>query len=96
MRMKLKEETLISQCPRNLSSQEAKEVRGQIDEWIKEGYVRPKTSEFASAIMLTRKKDDKARICADYRLNTVIIREHQKMPFIEYVIDHLKKKDIFI
>lgn len=58
MRIILTDEIPIAQRPRRLSPSEKKEVDAQIATWLKEGIIRPSTAEFASPVVLVKKKDD--------------------------------------
>ena len=54
------------------------------------GIIEESTSEWASPIVLVRKKDKSLRICVDYRkLNAVSQMEPYPMPRIEELLDRL-------
>ena len=56
------------------------------------GNIEELTSEWASPIVLVRKKDKSLRICVDYRkLNAVSQMEPYPMPRIEELLDRLGK-----
>ena len=56
------------------------------------GIIEESTSEWASPIVLVRKKDKSLRICVDYRkLNAVSQMEPYPMPRIEELLDRLGK-----
>lgn len=82
--------------PRRLSYAEKRRVEEIIKGWIKKGVIRPSSSEFASAIVLVRKKNGELRICVDYRiLNKVTVRDNFPLPLIEDQLDVLNDKKFF-
>ena len=88
MKIILKDDTPISRPPYRLAPKEKKEVDEQVEEWLQKGIVRPSTSDFASNVVVARKKDGRARVCINYKpLNTVVVRERQPLLLIEDVID---------
>lgn len=74
MKLVLKDDELIYQSPRRLSQTEKEVVNKQIEQWITEGIVQPSLSEYASPIVLVRKRDGSFRLCVDYRLINNVIR----------------------
>jgi len=58
----LKDDEPIYQKARRLSQAERDIVNDQIGEWEKQGMVRASTSDFASPIVLVRKKDGSHRL----------------------------------
>lgn len=71
----LKDDKPVYQKARRLSQAEKDIVNAQIDEWREQGIVRPSVSDFASPVMLVKKKDGSHGLCVDYRLlNKKIIK----------------------
>ncbi|GFT08873.1 retrovirus-related Pol polyprotein from transposon 412 [Trichonephila clavipes] len=68
MRIILKDEEPACQPPRRLAFTERQEVNKQIEEWLNEGIIRPSSSEYASPIVMVKKKDGSSRMFIDYRL----------------------------
>ena len=66
MKIVLKDETPVSRPPYRLAPKEKREVDDQVDEWLRKGIVRPSTSDFASNVVMARKKDGSARVCILY------------------------------
>ncbi|GFV33386.1 retrovirus-related Pol polyprotein from transposon 17.6 [Trichonephila clavipes] len=63
---------------------ENQDVNKQIDEWLEQGIVRPSSSEYASPIVLVKKKDGTTRLCVDYRrLNRKLVKDRFPLPLIE-------------
>jgi hypothetical protein len=54
------------------------------------GVVRPSTSEFASLVLLVRKKDGTWRFCVDYRhLNAITMKHKHPMPVVDELLDEI-------
>ncbi|GFX79020.1 retrovirus-related Pol polyprotein from transposon 412 [Trichonephila clavipes] len=56
MRIILKDEEPVCQHPRRLAFTERQEVNKQIEEWLNEGIIRPSSAEYASPIVMVKKK----------------------------------------
>lgn len=56
----------ICQRPRRLPK-EKKVVSKQIDEWLRDGVIRESFSEYASPVVVVKKKNGSYRLCVDYR-----------------------------
>ncbi|XP_072387370.1 uncharacterized protein [Diabrotica undecimpunctata] len=96
MEIVLKSEEPIYERPRRLSVSEKEEVDSQINKWLNEGIIKPSCSDFASPIVLVKKKDGRTRICCDYRkVNKNIIRDRFPLPLVKDVLDCLKGAKIF-
>lgn len=79
----LKSEKPIVRRPRRLAPCEKKEVDDLMKTWMDEGVIRPSNSEYASPIVVVRKKDGSIRVCVDFReLNDVIECPHFPLPLI--------------
>lgn len=92
----LTEETPIYQNPRRLSPFELKVVEDQIKMWDQEEVIQPSNSDFASPIVLAKKKNGSYRLCVDYRrLNKKIIKERFPLPLIEDQLDKLRDAELY-
>ncbi|GFV76405.1 retrovirus-related Pol polyprotein from transposon 17.6 [Trichonephila clavipes] len=58
MRIVLKDDIPVYQSARRLPFSENQDVNKQIDEWLEQGILRPSSSEYASPIVLVKKKDE--------------------------------------
>jgi len=92
----MKEDQKIFARPRRLPFPERKIVSDQMEQWIKEGVIEPCSSDYASPIVVTKKKDGTPRICIDYRaINRAIIKDRYPLPLIEDILDRLQAARIF-
>lgn len=57
---------------------------------------RPSTSEYASPVVLVKKKNGSTRLCVDYReLNKKIVKDRYPLPLIEDQLDRLQGATLF-
>jgi len=92
----LKDDESVYQRARRLSPIEREQVNTQIDEWIREAIVQPSLSEYASSVVLVRKKNGSIRLCVDYRqLNKKIIKNRYPLPLVEDQLDLLQGAKYF-
>ena len=67
-----------------------------MDYYLKGSYIRPSGSEYASHIVLVRKKTGEQRMCVDYRtLNKMTLRDNYPIPLIDELLDRLTGKLYF-
>ncbi|GFW70256.1 hypothetical protein TNCV_3337741 [Trichonephila clavipes] len=86
----------VYQPARRLSFSENQDVNKQIDEWLEQGIGRPSSSEYASPIVLVKKKDGTTRRCVDYRkLNRKLVKDRFPLPLIEDVLDRLQGAKVY-
>jgi hypothetical protein len=79
-----------------LSPIEREQVNAQVDEWMREGIVQSSLSEYASPVVLARKKDGSIRVCVDYRqLNKKIIKDRYPLPLVKDQLDLLQDARYF-
>lgn len=96
MKLVLKDDEPVYQHARRISPSEKEIVNRQIDEWIENGIVQPSTSDYASPIVLVRKKNRSYRLCVDYRtLNKKIVKDCYPLPLIEDLLDALQRARVF-
>ncbi|GFT88309.1 retrovirus-related Pol polyprotein from transposon 412 [Trichonephila clavipes] len=96
MRIILKDEEQVCQPPRRLAFTERQEVNKQIEEWLNEGIIRPSSSEYASPIVMVKKKDGSSKMCIDYRkLDQKLVKDKFPLPIIEDVLDTLQEAKVY-
>jgi hypothetical protein len=80
----------IIECPDHM------ELKKQIDELLEKGYMRPRTSPWATIVLFVEKKDGMERMCKDYRaLNEVTIKNKYPLTRIEDLFDQLRGANVF-
>lgn len=96
MRIVTKDEKTIFHKPRRLPAPEREIVEKQVTEWLNEGIIEECTSEYASPVVVVKKKDGSPRVCIDYRrLNRVIEKDGHPLPLIEDILDKLEDARVF-
>jgi hypothetical protein len=66
----------IKQAPRRIPFHMQKEVQEHVSNMLERGIIEPSQSDWSSAIVLVKKKDESKRFCVDYqRLNNVTIKD---------------------
>ncbi|GBG93035.1 hypothetical protein CBR_g58303 [Chara braunii] len=67
------------------------ELRRQLKELTKKGWIRPSTSPFGSPVLFVPKKGGTLRICIDYRgLNAIIVKNAEPLPRIDDLLDRVQ------
>ena len=65
-------------------------MQAELREMLQSNIIEPSTSEWASPIVLVKKKDGSLRLCVDYRrLNGISQSDAYPMPRIDELIDQL-------
>ena len=73
-----------------LNVKEAHEVERKLGELVQQGFIQPSCSQWASLILLVKKKDGLMCMCIDYRgLNVVTIKNEYPLPLIDELLDQL-------
>ncbi|XP_055387616.1 uncharacterized protein K02A2.6-like [Condylostylus longicornis] len=98
IRMKIvtTDEEPVYRPPRRFPPHEMKIIEQQIKQWTNEKIIRESSSDYASQIVLVKKKDNSYRLCVDYRgINKKIIKDRYPLPNIEEQIDKLQPYKYF-
>jgi hypothetical protein len=87
----------ISRRPYRMPPDELAELKRQLEELSKKGFIRPSKSEWGCpALFVKKKKEGTLRMCVDYRpLNAVTIKNKYLLPHIDILFDQLSKAKVF-
>lgn len=66
-RIILRDDIPICLKPRRLAVKEKAILDAQIEEWLRDGVIRPNRSRYSSPMVIVPKKDGTYRVCVDYR-----------------------------
>ena len=79
-----------------LSEKELVELKKQLEELVKAGFIRPSKSPFGAPILFVKKKDGTMRMCVDYRaLNNITIKNSYPLPRVDELFDRLQGARFF-
>lgn len=82
--------------PYRLSHKESEIVNEKVQDLLNAGIVRESMSEYASPVVLVRKKGGDYRLCVDYRaLNARTVKDRYPLPHIEDQVTRLAGKTFF-
>ena len=80
----------VRQQPYRLPHVYKEAVEKEIELMLKQGIIEPASSEWASPIVIIKKKDDTIRLCVDYRrLNAMTQVDAYPMPRIDDILDQV-------
>jgi len=96
LKLNLRDHQSFHFSSRRLSYAEKEEQRKILDRLLEKEIIQPSESEYASPIILVKKKNGKHRLCVNYRvLNKVTIRDNYPLPLIEDQLEILRNKKYF-
>ena len=79
-----------------MGPEELAELKKQLEEQFRKGFIRPSASPWGSPVLFVAKKDDTIRLCIDHRsLNEVTIKNKYPLPKIEDLFDQLNGAKVF-
>ena len=78
----------ISRRPYRMPPDELAELKKQLEDLSKKGFIRPSKSEWGCpALFVKKKKEGTLRMCVDYRsLNAVTIKNKYPLPHIDVLL----------
>ena len=75
---------------------EIAEVKRQIEELLKKGWIEESQSPYGASILFVTKKDGSLRMCVDYRaLNQLTIKDRSPLPRIDDLLSQMNGATIF-
>ena len=88
--------TPASITPYRMDPIELKELKLQLQELLKKGFIRPSVSPWGAPVLFVKKKDGTLRLCTDYRqLNKLTLKNKYPLPIIDNLLNQLKGASIF-
>ncbi|GBG69260.1 hypothetical protein CBR_g3958 [Chara braunii] len=84
------------QAPYRLSIPEATELKRQLEELLRLGFIKPCNSSWGAPVLFVRKADGTLRLCIDYRgLNRYTVKNNYPMPRANELFDRLADNRFF-
>ena len=78
----------IAKRPYRMAASELAELKKQLEELQRSGFIRPSSSPWGAPVLFVKKKDGSMRLCVDYRaLNEVTIKNKYPLPRIDDLFD---------
>jgi hypothetical protein len=79
-----------------MSTDELKELKKQLGEQLKKGFIRESSSPWGAPVLFLEKKDLSQQLVMDYRsLNKVTIKNKYPLPRINDLFDQLEGASVF-
>ena len=86
----------IAKRPYRMAASELAELKKQLEELQRIGFIRPSSSPWGAPVLFVKKKDGSMRLCVDYRtLNEITIKNKYPLPRIDELFDQLKGAKYF-
>ncbi|CAA0828818.1 Uncharacterized mitochondrial protein AtMg01250, partial [Striga hermonthica] len=86
----------VSKAPYRMAPKELQELKTQIQELLRLGFIRPSVSPWVAPVLFVKKKDGSMRMCIDYRdLNQLTIKNKYPLPRIDDLFDQLRGACVF-
>ena len=82
--------------PYRLSLLEIAEVKKQIEELLRKGWIEESSSPYGASILFVQKKDGSLRMCIDYRaLNQLTVKDRSPLPRIDDLLSQMNGATVF-
>ena len=86
----------IAKRPYRMAAPELEELKEQLVDLRKKGYIRPSASPWGAPVLFVQKKDGSQRLCIVYRcLDEVTIKFKYPLPRINDLFDQLREAKFF-
>ena len=83
-------------APYRFNVDELKELKLQLDDLLKKGFIKPSVSPWGAPVLFQKKKDGTYRLCIDYRgLNQQTIKNKYPLPHIDELLTQLNGATMF-
>ena len=82
--------------PYRMDPAELRELKAQLEELLRKGFIRSSISPWGAPVIFLKKKDGSLQLCIDYRqLNKVTIRNQYPLPRIDELFDQLQGSRVY-
>lgn len=96
MKIKLTSDQPVHRQPYRLSHSEQEIVKKKVHELLEAGIIKESDSNYASPVILVKKKNGDSRLCVDYRaLNAITVKDRFPIPNIDDQLSKLSGKTYF-
>ncbi|CAA0825697.1 Uncharacterized mitochondrial protein AtMg00860, partial [Striga hermonthica] len=86
----------VSKAPYRMAPKELQELKTQIQELLRLGFIQPSVSPWGAPVLFVKKKDGSMLMCIDYRdLNRLTIKNKYPFPRIDDLFDQLRGACVF-
>ena len=86
----------IAKRPYRMAASELAELKKQLEELQRIGFIRPSSSPWGAPVLFVKKKDGSMRMCVNYHaLNEVTIKNKYPLPRIDDLFNQLKGAKYF-
>jgi hypothetical protein len=86
----------IAKRPYRMAAPELEELKKQLGELQRSGFIKPSSSPWGALVLFVEKKDKSMRMCVDYHsLNEVTFKNKYPLPRIDDLFDQLKGAKYF-
>ena len=83
-------------APYRFNVDELKELKLQLDDLLKKGFIKPSVSPWGAPVLFQKKKDGTYRLCIDYKgLNRLTIKNKYPLPHIDELLTQLNGATVF-
>ncbi|GBG70576.1 hypothetical protein CBR_g6703 [Chara braunii] len=84
------------QAPYRISIPETTELKRQLEELLRLGFIKPSNSPWGAPVLFARKADETLRLCIDYHgLNRYTVKNNYRMPRFDELFDRLAGNRFF-
>ena len=80
-----------------MNPRELDELKKQLEELEKSGFIQPSKSPYGAPVLFVKKPDGSFRMCIDYRaLNAITVKNKYPLPRIDELFDRLTGSQILL